>query len=118
MRVRTVRKFRICKFGNIQIKGNQKVSNEVVKRGLTFQKGEVYRKLELLKSQRQLYRSGAFSSVALGFPDSLVKTSLIELVVSVHERTPRNLKIGAEYNTEEDFKGAICKGGYSSLYEL
>ena len=96
-----------CWFGGVRVEGSQKVSRDVIRRGLTFRAGEIYRKQDLLNSQRQLYRSGAFRSVALGLPDSLSRTSPVEVVISVHERAPRSVKVGAEYNTEEDFKGSL-----------
>ncbi len=97
-----------CRFGKIRIEGNEKVSKGLIRRGLTFREGEVYRKRKFLSSQRQLYRSGAFRSVSLGLPDTIALASPVDVAVSVNERPPRSLKLGAGYDTEEQVRGSLA----------
>lgn len=96
-----------CVFGRALVQGNQRVSAEVVRRGVTFREGRVFRKRRFLDSQRQLYRSGAFRSVSLTLPDSVEKASPVDVLVTVNERPPRSLKLGASYDTEEQVRGQV-----------
>ncbi len=97
----------VCRFGDVSVEGNQKVSDGIIRRGLTFQRGEVYQMSKILDSQRELYRAGVFRSVSLALPDSLEQSSPVPMVVSVSERRPRSLKLGAGYDTEEQIRGSI-----------
>ena len=96
-----------CTVGEVQIQGNQKVDSAVVRRGLTFRPGQMFRKHRLLTSQRLLYRTGTFRSVSLGVPDSVAQESPVDVLVSVTERPPRTLKLGGGYDTEEQVRGTI-----------
>ena len=57
-----------CRFGQVRIEGNRKVSKGLVLKGLTFRKGDAYRKKDLLNSRLQLSRSEAFRSVSPRHP--------------------------------------------------
>jgi outer membrane protein assembly factor BamA len=47
----------------IQVAGNEKVSDATIRRLLTFQRGDLFRRSLILDSQRNLYLSGMFSEV-------------------------------------------------------
>jgi outer membrane protein assembly complex protein YaeT len=97
-----------CRFGQVRVEGNRKVSKGLIRRGLTFREGEAYRKRDLLNSRRQLYRSGVFRSVSLSLPDTAAQTSPVDVAVLVRERPPRSLKLGAGYDTEEQVRGLLA----------
>ena len=97
-----------CRFGKIRISGNRTVSDDLILRGLTFRTGDAYRRKDLLSSRLQLYRSEAFRSVSLGIPDSVARTSPVDVSVLVRERPARSLKLGAGFDTEEQLRGLLA----------
>ncbi|MDE2889705.1 MAG: BamA/TamA family outer membrane protein [Gemmatimonadota bacterium] len=97
-----------CRFGKIEISGNRTVSDDLILRGLTFRTGEAYRRKDLSNSRLQLYRSEAFRSVSLGIPDTVARTSPVDVSVLVRERPARSLKLGAGFDTEEQLRGLLA----------
>lgn len=97
-----------CLFGEIKIAGNRTVSDDLILRGLTFRTGDGYRKKDLSNSRLQLYRSEAFRSVSLGIPDTVARTTPVEVAVLVRERPSRSLKLGAGFDTEEQLRGLMA----------
>lgn len=97
-----------CRFGKIEISGNRTVSDDLILRGLTFRTGEAFRRKDLSNSRLQLYRSEAFRSVSLGIPDTVARTSPVDVSVLVRERPARSLKLGAGFDTEEQLRGLLA----------
>ncbi len=97
-----------CRFGQLRIEGNRRVSEGLILRGLTFREGDAYRQKDLLNSRLQLYRSEAFRSVSLGLPDTVAMASPVDVSVVVRERPARSLKLGAGYDTEEQLRGLLA----------
>jgi outer membrane protein insertion porin family len=98
----------LCVIGKVRTEGNNKVAAGVIRRGLTFSEGDLFRKRKFLSSQRQLYRSGAFRSVSIGLPDSVGLVTPVDILVAVRERQPRKLKLGGGYDTEERVRGSFA----------
>jgi outer membrane protein insertion porin family len=96
-----------CSFGEVRVRGSQRVAEDVIRSGLTFRPGQPFRKREFLSSRKLLYRSGAFRSVLLGLPDSIREASPVDVVVSVSERKPRSIKLGGGYGTEEQLRASL-----------
>ena len=97
-----------CRFGRIEISGNKTVSDDLILRGLTFRTGDAYRRKDLSNSRLQLYRSEAFRSVSLGIPDTIARTTPVDVSVVVRERPARSLKLGAGFDTEEQLRGLLA----------
>ncbi len=97
-----------CRFGQVRIEGNRRVSDGLILRGLTFREGDPYRKKDLLNSRLQLHRSEAFRSVSVGLPDTAAAKSPVDVRVVVRERPARSLKLGAGYDTEERIRGLLA----------
>ena len=97
-----------CRFGQIEIAGNRKISGDLILRGLTFRTGDAYRHKDLSNSRLQLYRSEAFRSVSLGIPDTVARSTPVDISVLVRERPARSLKLGAGYDTEEQLRGLLA----------
>ncbi len=51
---------------NVAIDGNERVSDRTISRMLTFHAGDLYRRSDLLESQRKMYESGLFRLATLG----------------------------------------------------
>lgn len=88
----------ICEIADIQISGNENVSNRTIRRGMTFSEGEVFEGKQLDDTRRQLYRAGVFRSVIVELPDTIMKKTPVR--VKVTERPFRNIRLGGGYDTE------------------
>ena len=91
----------VCSVRAVHISGNSDVSKELIKRGLTFQKGDQFSDQVLQNSQYQLYRSRVFQSVALSIKDSVAFDNWVDVNVRVSERPFRVLRLDAGYDTDE-----------------
>ena len=96
------------RFASARVEGNEGVSSDAIRRGLTFRPSQLFSSRKLRQSRRQLYLSGAFRSVVLNVPDSLVNNDEVAVVVKVSERSPRTIRVGAGYDTESKFQGRLA----------
>ena len=105
----------VCSIRAIRISGDDAVSERVILRGLTFKAGARFEERALQNSQRQLYRAGVFRSVALGVADSVAVANRVDVRVRVSERPFRVLRLGAGYDTDEDFwaSGALAHRNFA-----
>jgi outer membrane protein insertion porin family len=103
--------------GQIHISGQQTVSDEVIRRELTFKPGDVYTDAEIQKSQHNLSDLGLFRSALIdmvvddpnaappeGEPPGKVTR---DLNVRVEERPLRNVRIGLGYGTEDKLRAQL-----------
>jgi outer membrane protein insertion porin family/translocation and assembly module TamA len=88
--------------GEILIEGEQHVSEKTLKKSLTFDSGQVFRRAELLKSQRALYESNLFRRAAIEVPKQGDSSKII--VVTVQEAPLREAKLSAGFNTVDFFQ--------------
>ena len=95
------------RFGDVLVRGNENVGTPTIKRGVTFRPGSDFEQRHVRSARRQLYRSGAFRSVTLDFPDSLATDSTVSTVVTVSERSLRSVKMGAGYDTQSQVNGTV-----------
>ncbi len=93
----------VCSVRAIRISGNDAVPEQVILRGLTFKAGTRFRERALRNSQHQLYRAGVFRSVVLDLADSVAATNQVDVRVRVSERPFWVSRLGAGYDTDEDF---------------
>lgn len=90
-----------ARFGEIEVHGAEKVSPTVIRRMLTFAPGDLYRRNELLRSQRNLFgldilRHAQITAVLDHEPDSIVP-----VVVQVNEGDTHRVRVGAGINTAD-----------------
>ncbi|HUQ20963.1 MAG TPA: BamA/TamA family outer membrane protein [Gemmatimonadaceae bacterium] len=88
--------------GEILIEGEQHVSEKTLKKSLTFTEGQVFRRAELLKSQRALYESNLFRRAAIEVPKQGDSSKII--VVTVQEAPLREARLSAGFNTVDFFQ--------------
>jgi len=88
----------ICTISEIQISGNEKVSERTILRGMTFAEGQVFEGKQLDDSRRQLYRAGVFRAVRIDLPDTVTQHTPVR--VNVSERPFRSITLGGGYDTE------------------
>jgi outer membrane protein insertion porin family len=94
----------LCVFGDIQIGGNHKVSENIIRRQITFKPGEMYNRREIEKSQQQIYSLGMFQIVSVKAALSDPKTSRIPIFIQIREAPGFLTKLGVGYGSEEKFR--------------
>jgi outer membrane protein assembly factor BamA len=95
------------RFGDLAVQGNRNVSAGTIKRGVTFRPGAPFEQRKVRDARLQLYRSGAFRSVVIAFPDSPAVDSTLSTLVTVSERSLRSAKLGAGYDTQNKINGSV-----------
>ncbi len=87
---------------DIVVSGNDDVSERTIRKSLTFSIGDIFRRSEMLRSQRALYESNLFrrASIEPRPPiDIATPDSAKVIVVNVTESPPREARISAGFNT-------------------
>lgn len=87
--------------GEILIEGEEHVSEHTLRQSLTFRPGQVFRRAELLKSQRALYESNLFRRAAIEVPKG---DSSKVIVVTVQEAPLREARMSGGFNTVDFFQ--------------
>ena len=88
--------------GEILIEGEDKVSERTLRKSLTMTPGDVFRRAELLRSQRALYESNLFRRAAIEVPKQGDSSKII--VVTVQEAPLREARMSAGFNTVDFFQ--------------
>ncbi|MEP7346309.1 MAG: BamA/TamA family outer membrane protein, partial [Gemmatimonadaceae bacterium] len=83
----------------IEITGNKKVSDRTISRLLRFKPGDLYRRSDVLETQRELYLSGLFKEVAIVSlsTDDSAKT----IALQVEEAGLRQLNLATGFTTAD-----------------
>ena len=92
---------------DIIIHGNEGVDERTIRKSLTFNIGDIFRRSEMLRSQRALYESNLFRRaqieprppIDIATPDSAKV-----IVVTVTESPPREARVSAGFNTIDFFQ--------------
>ena len=85
--------------GEVRIAGNRKIGERTIRNSLYFKPGALYRREDLIRSQRALYESGLFKRAQILVPPQGDTTKIIE--VSVTEAPLRNSRLSAGFNTAD-----------------
>lgn len=92
---------------DIVINGNDDVSSRTILKSLTFHIGDIFKRSEMLRSQRALYESNLFRRAAIEPRppiDIATPDSAKVVVVTVQESPPREARISAGFNTVDFFQ--------------
>jgi outer membrane protein assembly complex protein YaeT len=87
---------------DIVVTGNDDVSEGTIRKSLTFHVGDLFRRSEMLRSQRALYESNLFRRAAIEPRppiDIATPDSAKVIVVTVQESPPREARLSAGFNT-------------------
>jgi len=84
---------------SISIEGNRRLSDAVLRSALTLRPGGVYRRRDVLESQRHLHQSPVVASAFIAVPPAA--DSLTEVVVRVQERRPFQFGLEGGLNTSD-----------------
>ena len=103
----TVKPGPLCYFGAVKIKGETETPERVIRRKITFKKGQPFSFKEIYESQQGLYGLDLFSSVALIPQEVPASVHQIPIVVEVKEKKKRSLKLGLGYGDEDQFRARL-----------
>ncbi|CAN5611449.1 hypothetical protein BH23GEM1_BH23GEM1_04720 [soil metagenome] len=88
---------------SIHVHGNKDVGQRTIRRSLTFKEGDLFRRTELLRSQRNLYESNLFRRAVIELSkdeDTGVDSTKI-VDITVQESPPREARISAGFTTAD-----------------
>lgn len=86
----------------IDIVGENRVTERTIRKSLSFKPGDVFRRTEMLRSQRALYESNLFKRAVLEVPIQGDSNKLV--VVTVQESPPRETRLSAGFSTVDFFQ--------------
>jgi outer membrane protein assembly complex protein YaeT len=93
--------------GDIEIVGNSSVSDDVVRRQLTFKPGDAYEVSELRDSQRRLYRIELFQFANIEPVRSEEQATVVPTRVTLTEGKHRRVNFSLGYGTEEKARAEV-----------
>jgi outer membrane protein assembly complex protein YaeT len=91
----------LARHGEIEISGNSSVSDNVVRRHLTFKEGDLFRQSRLGESQRRLYNLELFQFANIEPIRTEEKSEIVPTRVTVTEGKHRRVNFSLGYGTEE-----------------
>ena len=97
----------VAQIGEIEISGNSSVSDDVVRRHLSFKPGDLYRLSQLHDSQRKLYSLELFQFANVEPMELERKATTVPVRVTVTEGKHRRVNFGIGYGTEEKARAEI-----------
>ena len=117
----------IAQFGPIEISGNSSVSDNVVRRQLTYRPGQLFRQSALQESQRKLYGPELFDFANIEPLKTDEKPPEVPTRVTVTEGKHQKVNLGIGYGSEErgrvqidwrhvNFFGGARTGGVVARY--
>jgi outer membrane protein assembly complex protein YaeT len=86
-----------ARVASVTVEGNKGVDDRTIKRSLSFKPGDLYRRSDVLASQRSLYESNLFRRAAIEVPQG--GDSLKAVTISVQEAPPHDARYSAGFNT-------------------
>lgn len=97
----------VARHGEIEISGNSSVSDDVVRRQLTFESGDLYQISELRESQRRLYSLELFNFANVEPLNEEESPTVVPTRVTVTEGKHRRVNFGIGYGTEEKARAEV-----------
>jgi outer membrane protein assembly complex protein YaeT len=98
----------LARIGDIEVDGEESVSEAVIRRQLTFAPGDRYSRRELRESQRKLYGLELFEFVNIeSLEDRTPQAPDVPVRVTVAEGNHQRVTFGAGYGTEEQARARI-----------
>jgi outer membrane protein insertion porin family len=91
------------RFGRIEVTGNQKTQDRVIRRELEITEGELYSNRDIKRSKQAIKRLGFFKQVQITTQKS--GSDRVTATVKVTERRTGNFQVGAGFSSTESFIG-------------
>jgi len=93
--------------GRIEIAGNTKTRDKVIRRELKITEGDIYSSTRLRKSRQRVMRTGYFTEVDLA-PTPTEKREVLDLDIRVEEAEMGRLEFGAGYGNVTGVVGSVA----------
>jgi outer membrane protein assembly complex protein YaeT len=103
--VYTVQEGEIHTISSIEVRGNQRTPQHVIRRELTFKEGDILRTEDLITSQKKLYDLMIFRTVNIRREDNEDQRERAKILVEVREDPRFSVSYGLRYNSEEKLEG-------------
>jgi outer membrane protein assembly complex protein YaeT len=91
----------LAHFGQLEIAGNKSVSDNVIRRELTFNPGDLYQRSLVQESQRRLYGMELFQFANVEPQNPELQPAEVPIRVTVAEGNHQRANFGVGYGTEE-----------------
>ena len=92
---------------DITIEGAANIGDDVIKKFLTFRRGQVFREDLFLESQRDLYTIEAVRYATISTEPVPGVDTLLDVTVLIDVATPKTLRAGVDINTVSCFGGQV-----------
>ena len=90
----------VARVGTITVQGNQQVTTPTIMKSLSLHPGDIYKRSDVLESQRALYQSNLFRRASITVPRQRgQQDSVKQVTVAVQEAPPRTTQVSAGFNT-------------------
>ena len=103
----------LSRVATVTVQGNEGVSTRTILKSLSFKPGAVYRRSDVLASQRALYESNLFRRAAIAVPQQ--DDSLKDVLIAVQEAPPHDARYSAGFNTVDFVQVAAHYTDYNWL---
>jgi outer membrane protein assembly complex protein YaeT len=97
----------LAHFGPVDVAGNQSVSDNVIRRELTYKPGDLYRRSVVQDSQRRLYGLELFQFANIETINAEQQPPEVPTRVTVAEGNHQRVNFGVGYGTEEKARGDV-----------
>ncbi|MEN0059001.1 MAG: outer membrane protein assembly factor BamA, partial [Bdellovibrio sp.] len=101
-------------FGKINMIGNSKTRDKVIRRELKIQEGELYNATRRRQSEENVQRLGYFEEVNFKTSVDPERTEIMNIDIAVKERNTGQIQLGAGYGTSQGFtlQGSINQANF------
>ncbi|WP_374035435.1 outer membrane protein assembly factor BamA [Bdellovibrio bacteriovorus] len=101
-------------FGKINMVGNSKTRDKVIRRELKVHEGELYNETRRRQSLENIQRLGFFEEVNFKTSIDPERTEVMNVDISVKERNTGQIQLGAGYGTSQGFtlQGSISQANF------
>ena len=89
----------LARIGEIRIAGNEQVSEATIRHSLALHEGEIFKRSDVIESQRNLYESQLFRHAAIVIPPQGDSVKILE--IAVREAPLREARISTGFNTAD-----------------
>jgi outer membrane protein assembly complex protein YaeT len=96
---------KVAHFGPVEITGNHSVSDNVIRREVAYQPGELYRRSLVQDTQRRLYRMELFQFANVEPLNTELQPEEVPTRITVAEGKHQRMNFGVGYGTEEKARG-------------
>ena len=88
-------------FGSVDIAGNRRVNDRVIRRRLAYAPGDLFRRSAIEETQQRIGALGLFKSVGIRATDIDTQPSTVPTLITVEEQTPWKWNLGVGYAAGE-----------------